>query len=395
MVQELEQDTEPHKENNTSGSEYYMEVNATPGRPPQVTKAVYILYLSLGLATIRAFLDLSIPGGEFLEGIGVLVLLPLFALLYYAIGKGKNWARITFCALTFLGFVLFTVQFVQDPPGSGLLGMGKLGLDIAGMGFDLIALVLLFRPVSSYWFKAMSGSQRNPFKFILPLLRNTDQPVLSYVWRAWLIGFIPTIVIAPIIGLIMPDKVPSIDGSPGSMFYKQSPITIVLSAVVLGPWIETLLMWPILGLLKRIIRKTLWVAAASAVVWGVLHSLAAPAWGLGVAWPFFVFSLCFLEWSKISIGKAITATALIHMLHNAVPICILVLTMMFGFQAPYQKSVEPPSARENIESPVSAEKKTSTVQPSVQGNPPKKTKDPDKEAGGEEFLKAYPELDIQ
>jgi hypothetical protein len=383
-----------------------MEVNTIPGRPSQVTKAVYILYFSLGLVTIRAFLDLSISGGKFSEGIAVLVQLPLFALLYYVIGKGKNWARITFCVLTFLGILLFAVQFLKDPPGSNLLSFSKLSLDIAGMVLDLIALVLLFQPVSSEWFKdvsdvrsnsskAMSMSWRKPFKTILHILRNTDQPVLSYVWQAWLIGFIPTIAIGTLVGLTMPDKVPSIDGTPGSMFYKQSPITIVLSAVVLGPWMETCLMWPILGILKRIIRKTLWVAAASALVWGVLHSTVAPAWGLGIAWPFFVFSLCFLEWSKISTGWAITATALVHMLHNAVPILVVVLLLMFGFQAPHQKTIKPNSARNHIEAPVSVEKKTSTAQPSVQGNPTIKTKDPDKEAGNEEFQKVYPELGIQ
>jgi len=47
-------------------------------------------------------------------------------------------------------------------------------------------------------------------------------------------------------------------------------------------------MWPVLWVLKRCIGSMVGVAADSAVFWGVLHSLTAPAWGLVVAWPEFL-----------------------------------------------------------------------------------------------------------
>jgi biopolymer transport protein ExbB/TolQ len=78
-------------------------------------------------------------------------------------------------------------------------------------------------------------------------------------------------------------------------------------------------MWPVLWVLKRCIGSTVGVAAASAVFWGILHSLVAPAWGLVVAWPFFVFSLCFLAWEERSVWRAIVATAVTHMCQNALP----------------------------------------------------------------------------
>jgi ABC-type nickel/cobalt efflux system permease component RcnA len=95
---------------------------------------------------------------------------------------------------------------------------------------------------------------------------------------------------------------------------------VTLAALLLGPWIETLLMWPILAILKKVVQNTILVAVASAVVWGIFHGLTDPGWGLIVLWPFFVFSLCFLAWEQKSRKKAIVVTSLVHMCHNSVPV---------------------------------------------------------------------------
>jgi len=144
-------------------------------------------------------------------------------------------------------------------------------------------------------------------KRITQFLARTDLPALSYVWKAALIAFIPSLLIGKVVDLALPDYTPS---------FNEPVVSELFGALLFSPWTETLFMWPILWILKKFIRNQLTVAISSAVVWAILHSLGAPAWGLGVAWPFFIFSLCFLAWEKKSIGKAIVVTALLHTCQN-------------------------------------------------------------------------------
>ena len=148
-------------------------------------------------------------------------------------------------------------------------------------------------------------------KTVLRILSNTNQPILNYVWKAALLSIIPTLIISTAVTLALPDKSPSLTG--GSAVY------IIYSMLILGPFLETLFLWFVLSLIKRFAAKPTSIAIASAVFWGILHSLVAPAWGLIVVWPFFVFSTCFLEWEKKSKGKAIAATSLVHTCQNILP----------------------------------------------------------------------------
>jgi hypothetical protein len=105
----------------------------------------------------------------------------------------------------------------------------------------------------------------------IDLLYRTDQPMGSYVWKAALIALIPSLLIAIPVTLAMPAQTPAFDG----------PVVLsILGFLVLSPWLETLLMWPILWVLQRFIRGTNGIAVGSATVWALLHSVAAPAWGL-------------------------------------------------------------------------------------------------------------------
>ena len=90
-------------------------------------------------------------------------------------------------------------------------------------------------------------------------------------------------------------------------------------SLILDPWMETFLMWPVLWMLNRLMTAPTKIAIASAVLWGILHSLSAPAWGMIIVWPFFVFSVGFLEWEKKSKGVAIVVTALVHTCQNIIP----------------------------------------------------------------------------
>jgi hypothetical protein len=256
---------------------------------------------------------------------------------------------------------------------------------------ELVALILLFRPASSKWFKDLKAlrkkdrlkgvsasrsehglevaeePEKNWWHRILASLRNTDQPLFSYIWRAWLIALIPSLAMSIIVSFVMPDKLPKFEGPLAG--------TVVLLALV-GPWFETFLMWPILWVLKKTVRKTLWVAAVSAVIWGIVHSLGAAAHGLTTAWPFFVFSLCFLQWQQKSTGRAITTTALLHMCHNTLPALCLVLVALSGADSLKQEPPPLPSSTKKIEVSISADKKAPAAKPVEKATLSEKSGDP-------------------
>ena len=152
---------------------------------------------------------------------------------------------------------------------------------------------------------------------ILDTLHNTKQGSWSYIWRATLISLIPSLCIAFIIGVVFPAaEEPDFGGS---------PIFIALGLLVLSPVIETLTLWLGISLIQRFVKSTSRIAIVSAVIWAIIHSLAAPVWGLGVIWPFYVFSVSFIEWRKTSKWKAVSVTAIIHMLQNLVPTIALLI----------------------------------------------------------------------
>jgi len=162
---------------------------------------------------------------------------------------------------------------------------------------------------------------------IVRILRNTDQPIPSYIWRAWLVAYIPSLLLATITAQLV--LVVGLGGSQHSQL-NPSPLVLVLALLLISPWLETLLMWPILSILKRVIQNTVFVALASGTIWGILHSTWSLMWGFIVWWPFFVFSVCFLEWEKKSIGRAITVTALVHTCQNVGPAIMLTMKRLAG-----------------------------------------------------------------
>ena len=314
-------------------------------RPIGVTAAVYLLYITLWFIPMRTLVECTLPAGDRLYRYAPLVVVPIAVLIYHLIGKGNNWARLGFATLVVLATFSQVTDFIWKPPASANLIIMRITLFLGEAIIDVIALVLLFLPASSKWFKAVEdlgdreklrrsggnpegdkltggiATRRNLWQRILAILRNTDRPIFSYVWRTWLISLIPSIFAANVVGIVLPAKLPKMDTSLAVMF-------VVL--VFICPWLETLIMWPILAILKRTVKRTLWVAAGSAVIWGVLHSLVAAAHGLIVAWPFFVFSICFLEWQKKSTKKAIGVTALIHMCQNTLPVLLMALAIVSG-----------------------------------------------------------------
>ncbi len=170
-----------------------MENNTLPERPSKVTFALYMLYACLGISVIVvlvSWVKFGLPGWagyqlitfpmqlalfHFWAPIGVmiygnLVILPIAFWLYFMIGKGKNWARITLLIYVILE-ILFTI---------GLLGFSfvlryhlvhvsslsdwfmRISAEILQDVFHIVALTFLFGRASSDWFKAMKIYNQQP-----------------------------------------------------------------------------------------------------------------------------------------------------------------------------------------------------------------------------------------
>jgi hypothetical protein len=156
--------------------------------------------------------------------------------------------------------------------------------------------------------------------WLLSWLFDNEISMFDYVVHAGLISFVPSVMIAVILaasGIMSEQSSPTFEGN---------PLFLLPMIVLIGPPIETLLMVPILWILSFFTKREVPLAAMSACVWAGLHSLLAPAWGLGVIWPFFVFSCSYLTWRKRAFWRAILVTSCVHSLQNLLPGIIAVAT---------------------------------------------------------------------
>jgi len=157
-----------------------------------------------------------------------------------------------------------------------------------------------------------------PQPWLLRWLFDTRISMRRYVLRTGLISLLPSLVLTFILalsGVITEETGPAFEGS---------PLELTVLIVIVGPPLETLLMALGLRILSFITRRRIPLAVMSAFVWACLHSIAAPAWGLGVIWPFFVFSCSYLAWRQRGWWRAILVTSCVHAFQNVLPAIALV-----------------------------------------------------------------------
>lgn len=100
-------------------------------------------------------------------------------------------------------------------------------------------------------------------------------------------------------------------------FPMRGPLAFAL-LVGFAPLVETLIMAAVLALLARFMPPTAAVLA-SALLWGIAHSLQAAVWGLVIWWPFLVFSTLYLVWRQRGTAAGIAVAATTHALQNLGP----------------------------------------------------------------------------
>src|SRR5919112_5012482 len=148
-----------------------------------------------------------------------------------------------------------------------------------------------------------------PISFLPKTLLAPRQP-LRALGIAWLLAFVPSVALGAAVTQLLPGL-----GQPDLPV----PNGLALGAVVvMAPVVETLIMAAVLSLLLLGFPPTIAVIA-SAIGWGVAHSLAAPAWGLVIWWPFLIFSTLYVVWRRRSLLAALAMPAAAHALHNLLP----------------------------------------------------------------------------
>jgi hypothetical protein len=148
-----------------------------------------------------------------------------------------------------------------------------------------------------------------PLAWLPRSLREPDNALKS-IAVGWLLAFPASILFAVIIHLIAPNaKTPE--------FPITGPLAIGL-LVFFSPILESLIMGCVLLILLRFLPPT-WAVIASAIGWGVAHSLAAPIWGMIIWWPFLIFSTLFVTWRARSLTLAFTIPMIVHGLQNLPP----------------------------------------------------------------------------
>ncbi len=125
-------------------------------KPKQVTTAVNLLWIIMGLGVISSIFTFS-SSLEIanVSGLGLRWLIftlyftyLLLAFLIWKIGQGRNWARITYLILFVIGVPFTLYNYLTSEVSLFLIISG-----LAGIIVQIVVLTLLFQKPSSEWFK--------------------------------------------------------------------------------------------------------------------------------------------------------------------------------------------------------------------------------------------------
>jgi hypothetical protein len=148
-----------------------------------------------------------------------------------------------------------------------------------------------------------------PLRFLPQAIRVPERP-LRAIATGWLTAFPVSMAFAVLGALMLPQ-------AEQPQFHVNGAAAI-FALVVFSPVVETLIMGTVLLVLLRFVPAVVAIAA-SAVGWGIAHSMVAPIWGLVIWWPFLVFSTLFVAWRRRSLLLAFAIPMCVHALQNLIP----------------------------------------------------------------------------
>ena len=124
----------------------------TVERPPDVTLAVRLLWISLGVGVFGLFVDPDVKGGVLVVAIAMgLVGCGIGAWINFKIASGRNWARIIYLIMAIVVYALTAATWKSTvAPTRGLV---STVFNVVGAALDVWILYLLFKRSSSAWFR--------------------------------------------------------------------------------------------------------------------------------------------------------------------------------------------------------------------------------------------------
>ena len=137
---------------------------------------------------------------------------------------------------------------------------------------------------------------------------------LRAILVGWVVTTIPALMLSALVSALLPQ-------ASGPAFGVITLSTVML-LVIVAPLIETLIMAVAIEILLLALPRGPAVIA-SAVGWGIAHSLAAPAWGLVIWWPFLIFSTLYVTWRGEGRAQAMAIVFAVHALNNLIPALLL------------------------------------------------------------------------
>jgi len=145
----------------------------------------------------------------------------------------------------------------------------------------------------------------------LELTHDTTGSRAAYVFRAWLIAAIPSLLYFLARAYIGVDSL-----HPPA---RALDVTFAGYSILVAPVLETALMLPIASLLTLMMPRQGWVQIVLlAAICALAHKIGG-GWQQVVAsaWPFLIYSVTLITWLKRSNGAAFVLTAVVHALYNA------------------------------------------------------------------------------
>ena len=159
----------------------------------------------------------------------------------------------------------------------------------------------------------------SPLRYLPAAIRTPERPLRAIAF-GWLTAFPISMVFAVLSAALIPGARPP--------EFQMTGMMAIFGMVVFSPIVETLVMGAVLLVLLRLFSPTVAILA-SAIGWGIVHSLIAPVWGLTIWWPFLVFSTLFVTWRERSLALAFALPICTHALQNLLPS----LLVAYGVQA--------------------------------------------------------------
>jgi hypothetical protein len=166
----------------------------------------------------------------------------------------------------------------------------------------------------------VTGFDRPSYLAWLPaFLFRADEPAWRYLLKAWALALVPSVALGALFGWLLPDL-----AGPDFPLQIGKPLLVFL-LVIVSPVVETLILMPLVLILRRFVGPGPAVIA-SALLWAGAHSLQAAGWGLVVWWPFLIMAVALLAWRARGLWTAFALVLSIHALQNAAGAAFLLLS---------------------------------------------------------------------